>query len=131
MGPKQSFYQNRPKGFEIAFNNTGNVHLVPHGKIIIRNIIGKDVGEIPVDAYFSLPNSIRYREVLWSEGSGLGRYTANLSLFPGYGNQNIEKSISFWIIPWKILLIVLAALIALIALIYYVSTHFEFKKKQD
>lgn len=129
IGPSKSFYENRPKGFEILFKNDGNVHLVPHGKIIIKNILGKSVGEIPVDAYFSLPDSIRYREVLWSEGTGLGRYTANLSLFPGYGNKNQEDSIAFWIIPWKILAITFVGLIVLVSFIYYVLTRFELKKK--
>lgn len=129
IGPSKAFYENRPKGFEIAFKNNGNVHLVPHGKIMIRNILGKNVGEIPVDAYFSLPDSVRYREVLWGEGTGLGRYTANLSLFPGYGNDNQEASISFWIIPWKILAITFAGLIVLISFVYYILTRFELKKK--
>lgn len=129
IGPGKAFYENRPSGFEISFKNTGNVHLVPHGKIIIKNIFGKDVGEIPVDAYFSLPNSIRYREVLWDQGTGLGRYTANLSLYPGYGNENQEASISFWIIPWKILIATFVGLVILISIIYYVLTRFEFKKK--
>jgi len=129
IGPSKSFYENRPKGFEILFKNTGNVHLVPHGKIIIRNLLGKNVGEIPVDAYFSLPDSIRYREVFWTEGTGLGRYTANLSLFPGFGNENQELSIAFWIIPWKILVAVFIGLIVLISFVYYVLTRFELKKK--
>lgn len=129
IGPSKTFYENRPKGFEISFKNTGNVHLVPYGKIIIRNVLGKDVGSIPVDAYFSLPDSIRYREVLWSEGTGLGRYTAHLSLFPGFGSENQEASLAFWIIPWKILVVTFVGLIILISFIYYVLTRFELKKK--
>jgi len=129
IGPSKAFYQSRPTGFEIAFKNDGNVHLVPYGKIIVKNILGKSVGEIPVDAYFSLPDSIRYREVLWSEGTGLGRYTANLSLFPGYGNTNQEAKIAFWIIPWKILLATFIGLIVLISFVYYILTRFELKKK--
>ena len=129
IGPSKTFYENRPKGFEILFNNDGNVHLVPHGTISIKNMFGKDVGSIPVDAYFSLPDSIRYREVLWTEGTGLGRYTASLSLFPGYGSENQEASLSFWIIPWKILLATFVGLILIISSIYYVLTRFELKKK--
>jgi hypothetical protein len=128
-GPSKLFYSERPNGFEILFKNTGNVHLVPYGKIIIRNFLGKDVGEIPVDAYFSLPNSIRSREVLWEAGTGLGRYTAHLSLFPGFGNTNNEADVSFWIIPWKILIITFVGLLIVISLVYYVLTRFELKKK--
>lgn len=129
MGPKKPFYEKRPEGFEIAFKNDGNVHLVPYGKINITNLLGKDVAVIPVDAYFSLPDSIRYREVFWEKGTGLGRYTANLSLFPGFGNENEEASFSFWIIPWKILVTTFIGLVLIISLIYYVLTRFELKKK--
>ena len=129
MGPGKSFYENKPKGFEILFKNSGNVHLVPHGKIIIRNMLNREVGSIPVDAYFSLPDSTRYREVLWDEGTGLGRYTASLSLYPGYGSVNQDMSLSFWIIPWKILVMVFVGLIVFISLIYYILTRFEIKKK--
>lgn len=129
IGPSKAFYEKRPEGFEILFKNDGNVHLVPHGMVTIKNILGKEVGSIPVDAYFSLPNSVRYREVLWSEGTGLGRYTADLSLFPGYGNTNQEASLAFWIIPWKILVVTFVGLVALISIIYYIFTRFEIKKK--
>lgn len=129
IGPNKTFYENRPSGFEISFKNTGNVHLVPHGLITIKNILGKTVSEIPVDAYFSLPDSIRFREVLWSAGTGLGRYTANLSLYPGYGNENQDAKLSFWIIPWKILAITFVGLIIFISLIYYILTRFELKRK--
>lgn len=129
IGPKKAFYERNPKGFEILFKNEGNVHLVPYGKIIIRNMLGREVMMIPVDAYFSLPNSVRYREVSMPEGTGLGRYTAELSLYKGYSNENEEVSLAFWIIPWKILIATFAGLFILISAIYYVLTRFEIKKK--
>ena len=129
IGPSKTFYEERPSGFEISFKNTGNVHLVPHGIITIKNILGKEVGSIPVDAYFSLPDSVRYREVFWSKGTGLGRYTANLSLYPGFGNDNQEMSVAFWIIPWKILIAIFIGLVITISFVYYILTRFEIKKK--
>ncbi len=129
IGPEKVFYESRPGGFEISFKNTGNVHLVPHGKITIKNLLGKSVGEIPVDAYFSLPDSIRFREVFWTPGTGLGRYTAHLSLYPGFGNENQESELAFWIIPWKILIITFVGLVIFVSIIYYILTRFEFRRK--
>lgn len=129
IGPEKVFYESRPGGFEISFKNTGNVHLVPHGKITIKNLLGKSIGEIPVDAYFSLPDSIRFREVFWTPGTGLGRYTAHLSLYPGFGNENQEASLAFWIIPWKILIITFVGLVIFVSIIYYILTRFEFRRK--
>ncbi len=128
-GPDRTFYSKKPSGFEILFKNTGNVHLVPYGKITIRNFLGKTVGEIAVDAYFSLPDSLRSRDVIWQEGFGLGHYRADLSLYPGYGNEDITSSISFWIIPWKILIVSFVGLIFFVSVVYYILTRFEIKKK--
>ena len=65
IGPKKLFYESRPEGFEIAYKNSGTVHLVPYGRITVKNMLGKVVGSIPVDAYFALPDSTRYRDVVW------------------------------------------------------------------
>ncbi len=130
-GPEKSFYEKKPESFEIAYENTGNVHLVPYGKITVRNLLGMGVAEVPVDAYFVLPNSTRYREVLWSSNAFLfGHYTANLSFYKGYGNEYQDAKISFWVLPWKIVVPVFIGLIIFVTLIYYILTRFELKKKK-
>ncbi len=129
IGPSKTFYSKRPEGFEIAFKNTGNVHLVPYGTITIKNIFGQVVKTLPVDAYFVLPDSTRYREVEWPGGFSLGRYSATLSLYKGYNNEYTEAKVAFWVIPWKILIPVFIGLILLTALLYYILTRFELRKK--
>ncbi len=129
IGPQKIFYSQRPEGFEIAYKNTGNVHLVPYGTITIKNIFGKILYTLPVDAYFVLPDSIRYREINWTEGFSLGRYTANLHLNKGYDNQYEDIDLAFWILPWKTLLIGFVFLSFLVALVYYFLTRFELRKK--
>lgn len=130
IGPTQIFYSKRPSGFEIAFKNTGNVHLVPYGTITIKNVFGQIINVLPVDAYFVLPDSIRYREVNWSSGFSVGRYTANLSLYKGYNNEYTEAKLVFWIIPWKILVPTFAGIIIIVAFFYYILTRFELRKKK-
>ncbi|MFA6520402.1 MAG: hypothetical protein WCT44_02215 [Candidatus Paceibacterota bacterium] len=129
IGPSKLFYSERPDGFEIAYKNTGNVHLVPYGTITIKNIFGKAVAVLPVDAYFALPDSVRYREVMWEDGFNLGRYTAHLSLYKGYNEEYVDAKVSFWIIPWKILIPVFVGILLLVTLVYYILTRFELKRK--
>lgn len=129
IGPARTFYEKKPQGFEIAYQNTGNVHLVPYGKITIRNMLGQIMGALPVDAYFVLPDSIRYRQVEWSEGMAFGRYTADLSLYKGYGTDYENARLSFWILPWKILLSVFIAIVIVVFAVYYFATRFELRKK--
>jgi hypothetical protein len=128
-GPKKLFYSKTPAAFEILFRNEGNVHLVPYGTIDINNMWGKDVASIPVDSYFALPESLRSREVSWAENTGFGKYTAELSLYRGYGNQNDTMSVSFWVLPWKILGIIFGVVLVLSLFLYLMLTRLEFKKK--
>jgi len=124
------FYTKRPDGFEILFRNKGSVHLVPYGQINIKNIFGKTIDSLSVDAYAALPESLRYRQVVWEDGVSMGRYKAELSLYKGYGDEYDKMTIAFWVIPWKILLIVLLTLFILSSLLYFLTTRFELKKKQ-
>ena len=130
IGPKKTFYSTRPEGFEIAYKNTGNVHLVPYGTIAIKNMFGKTVNTLPVDAYFVLPDSTRYREIKWTDGFSLGFYTAHLSLNKGYGTEYANMDISFWVLPWKVLLIGFVSLALIVSLLYYFFTRFELRKKE-
>ncbi len=123
------FRQQGPVSFEILFSNSGTVHLVPYGMVTVTNLFGQKVASLPVDAYFSLPNSTRYRVVDWNKSMLLGRYKATLELNRGYGNVVDKQSIAFWVIPWKILVGAFAALFVIIALVYYIVTRFEFKRK--
>jgi hypothetical protein len=130
LGPQKRFYDKAPEGFEILFRNTGNVHLVPHGIITIKNTLRKSIAGIPVDAYFSLPESTRYREVFWKPGFMLGRYTAHLSLYPGYGNDTNEQTVVFWVLPWKIVIPVLIVIALIVSILYYIATRFEFRRRR-
>lgn len=84
----QWFHQKMPTSFEVVFKNDGSVHLVPYGKIVIKNIFGSDITQIPIDAYFALPDSRRYQTITWPGKSfSLGLYTAEIELYKGYGRK--------------------------------------------
>lgn len=134
--PQKSFYEKGPISFEFLFQNNGNVHLSPYGKIEIINLMGKKVGELEVDPYFAMPDSLRKREIEWDREQLFGRYTATLFLNRNYvGEENIidQKTITFWVFPWKIALIIIAGIVFLILLIrwFFRKFKFELKKKEN
>jgi hypothetical protein len=129
-GPKKIIREEGPLSFEILFENTGSVHLVPYGTIDIKNTLRQRVAKLPVDAYFSLPKSLRYRTIDWDKKFLLGRYTADLSLNKGYGNLIDERRIAFWVIPWKFVAIAFAIIFMISSVLYYIVTRFEFKRKE-
>ncbi len=129
IGPKRLIFSHPPEGFEVALKNTGTVHLVPYGTVTIKNMVGKTVDILPINAYFSLPDSIRYIQTPWDKKFGFGRYTADLSLYRGYEGENLESKIAFWILPWKIIILAIVVILILVSIFYYISTRFELKKK--
>jgi hypothetical protein len=131
QGPARLLHQSQPNGFEILYENTGTVHLVPYGIIDVKNIFGKTVSTLPINAYFSLPDSVRYRQIEWaSKGFRLGRYSATLNLHRGYDDLVDTKKIAFWIIPWKFILIFVVAIAIVVTLVYFITTRFEFRRKK-
>ncbi|MBI5126408.1 MAG: hypothetical protein HZA80_01425 [Candidatus Taylorbacteria bacterium] len=128
--PSTSFIrQQGPTTFEILYNNSGSIHLVPFGTVDITNTFGRKVTTLPVDAYFSLPNSLRYRSVEWDKVYLIGRYKATLHLNRGYGNIVDERVVTFWVIPWKILAALFGVIVFVVGLGYYIASRFEFKRK--
>ena len=118
--------------FNILFRNDGNVHLVPFGWVTVTNLFGKTVGKVPVDAYFAMPKSIRYRDIEWTAPFLFGRYEATVNLNRGYGSNLVDtKTISFWVIPWKITVTVLAVLLVIILLVYVFFKKFKLVAKKE
>jgi hypothetical protein len=126
---ERNFYEKGPITFEILSENTGNAHLSPYGTIDIKNILGAVVGQVEIDPWFVMPKSVRTREVKWNSNFLLGRYTASLTLNRGYNNIVDVKNFSFFVIPWKLILIGTIGLILILWLFIWLATHLEFKKK--
>ena len=137
-----SWYEYLPAEFEIAFKNTGKIHLVPFGEIFIGQGRNKELASVTINEGSSntLPGSTKTYKVQWNDGfivrepvkeNGkvmqdakggtvyktnvywdkltkfrIGRYTANLVLVYNNGQYDVplEQQISFWILPWKIIL---------------------------
>lgn len=96
---------------KLAYQNESEVHVVPRGTLTISNMLGREVKVIPIDSWFVLPQSTRTRLIKFSDNYLFGRYTARLNIDNGVGGVVETRSVSFWILPWKILLLLLAILL--------------------
>lgn len=122
-----------PIDFSFRMQNQGNVHLIPNGQIMIRDIFGTPVAGIPVNEQLSrvLPMSTREFTTSWIRNEvanngffdemnnewvnfGLGRYKATLELELDNGEIVQEETI-FWIFPWHLALLAFVVLDILIA----------------
>ena len=116
-GKNGSLFESGPLIFVTRFSNSGSVHVKPIGQIEVRDSFGHSVATIPVnDAKGNvLPSSIRRFESPWNTSWLFGHYTADISIAYGTTGGAIVESISFWIIPYKL---VLVAFISLITIVY-------------
>ncbi len=124
------FFEKGPIPFEILFENNGNVHLAPYGTIEIKNLLGREVGQLNIDSWFVMPDSLRAREIKWERGFLFGKYTALLKVNRGYGNIVDEMATTFWVIPWKIAVLAFAVLFLLIWGMKWLFSNIEIKRKK-
>ncbi len=123
-------YVKGPIDFELFYENTGSVHLNPYGKIEIKNIFGREVGEMKLDPWFTLPGSLRIRKVTFNREWMFGRYTATAKINRGYGDIIDQKKAVFWVFPWQILVPALLTIILLVVFFRWFFSKFEIRAKR-
>lgn len=119
------YFLNRPETtFELRIENTGNVHVQPQGDIKIYNMWGQERGVIPVNkqSLFGnvLSDSVRKYNFEWKGEwslADIGRYTVEATLTYGTNaRQSLTADASFWVVPWKILLVTIVSLVGFVYL---------------
>jgi hypothetical protein len=115
-----SFFEKSPITFVTRIKNDGNIHVKPTGSIEIRDMFGNLVKTMSINEDKSnvLPSSIRRFDTTFDGGWMIGRYTADLALGYGTTGQALTRTISFWVIPYKI---ILAGLLILATVIFILS----------
>lgn len=138
---EKKFYNALPVSFTYRFQNSGNALVKPEGEITVKNIFGikaKVLNANNVEGNVLPRGGIRKYEVLWTKSANdfkeidgikgffniakyqwknfaLGRFTAQLDLSFGLKDKATEtKKISFWVIPWQLLVLIIIALILLL-----------------
>lgn len=111
-GNQSSFFENSPITFVTRVQNDGNIHIKPVGSVELRDMFGNILSTMPVnnDKSNVLPSSIRRFEAQYDNTWMIGPYTADLTLGYGTTGQAITNTITFWVIPYKIILVVLLVL---------------------
>jgi len=127
--PDRKFFTDGPINFQLLFENKGNIHLNPYGEIRIENLFGEEVGFVELDPWFALPKSLRSREVSWNRELLVGRYIATANVNRGYDDEIDTMTITFWVLPWKIVLSLFAGLFVVFFILRFVAKNFEFKRK--
>lgn len=118
-----NFFESAPIGFTERLKNNGNIHVKPTGTVEVKNMFGETVANLPVNGNPKdqkdqpksiLPQSIRRFEQTLSGQWLFGSYTATLKLKYGDSGKELTATKTFWVIPYKLIILVLVGLAALV-----------------
>lgn len=109
--------------FTLRLENLGNVLVRPHGFVEITNMRGVKVDTIEVNKAGAgvFPASEREFEAKWQTDTfALGRYQASASVVYGEdGRKTITSTLSFWVLPMKLIGGILGGFVVLILALYF------------
>ncbi len=116
---RTSWFETGPVTFVERISNTGNVHVKPIGDLTVSNMFGKHVATLKVNETKGniLPASTRRFEQTLNKKWMLGKYTAAVNLAYGTQGKVLAGTTTFWVIPYKLIIVILIVLAVLIFLI--------------
>lgn len=108
------FQEYGPVKVTTVVKNMGDLHIRPDGKVTVSNLFGsKTIQNLPPGNVF--PETERDYENTFGSKWMFGPYTAK---FTGtYGRNNnlqLASSVTFWVFPWKIALVIILIITAII-----------------
>lgn len=131
-GKTGTLFESTPITFLTRLKNSGNIFESPTGQATITDMFNKKVAVLNFNSEGNniLPQSIRRFEApLDSTVIGnkwlFGRYTASLRMTYGTKNRVITKNFVFWVIPWRLIIVIVVILIGLAILLYFVIRRYN------
>lgn len=125
----KNFYETPSVRFLTRIKNLGDTHISPIGEIVLTNIFNQEITRIPFNENFQsiLRGNNGEYNIDWNYGSFLtkeneivlGPIKANLivtyrNFQPGF--SPIIAETSFWIIPWKYILLIILTIVTVVIL---------------
>lgn len=94
--------------FLLRLQNTGQTRLKAIGQIEVRNSLNKPTATLPLRQNNVLAGSIRQLQTTtdWDPVFPLGRYSATATITPENSKESITQTIHFWVLPYKVILII-------------------------
>lgn len=117
-GKTGKLFESAPINFVERIKNTGNSLEQPAGQVTVTDMFGKTIAGVNVNLppRYILPSTIRkFTEPLDSSVIGnkrlFGLYHATLKLTYGQDKKTLTQKLSFWVIPYKLILGVIILLV--------------------
>jgi hypothetical protein len=105
-----SFLEFGPVDFKTVIANYSDIHISPKGNINIHNWLGGLTASLALDNNNIFPGTSRQFLNTLDRHFLFGRYTATLEAAYGTTGQALATTLVFWVIPWRLIILVLVAI---------------------
>jgi len=123
-----------PVEMSFEIENLSDIHIAPQTKIEIKNFFGQTTDSIAVESANVFPYASRRFSATYDQVWGLGPYRAIVTAAYGSEGKIATATLSFWMIPYRLILTVLVVIISIIASIIVIRRHYlhrtDIKTKQ-
>ena len=109
----KSFYEYGPVEVTAHIINNGDYHIRPRGVFTLTNPLGGIVEQSNLKETNIFPDALRIFTTTVGEKWMMGKYKITLNTTYGEKAQIMERSVSVWVFPWRVALVVLLTLIIL------------------
>jgi hypothetical protein len=117
-----------PIEFNAVIENQSDTHIRPNSKIVIQDMIGRTLADLPLDEVNIFPFTTRSLTGTWETVWGIGRYMATISIAYGPGLVT-SRTMYFWILPYRLIAAILVVMLVLIVM--YIAINRHLKHRED
>ncbi len=111
------FLEYGPIPISIEVLNRSDYHISPQGYVEVLDLTNKQVSTTTLAKYNIFPDSIRKYDLKIGSKWMFGRYKINFAAGYGKTGQALKGFAYVWVLPWRVVLIILLTLIALILIL--------------
>lgn len=127
--PEKNVFWESPAALFVRANNTGNIHYPMFGTIEVDRF-GKKFHEIELTARLLYPQKVvDFREIMEFGTWDFGKFDAHLAMRSEDETVQLEADTSFWIIPWRGLIIIGIGIVGFIILVMFLKRYVYIGKK--
>ena len=112
-----NFSEYGPIPFTATISNLSDIHIAPQAFISVTNFLGLNTANIPVNTINIFPYTSREFTASLNRQLLLGRFKAQLNATYGTAGQIASATIFFWVIPYKLIITLIAILVIIVLMI--------------
>ena len=120
-----------PIDFKTTIKNLSDVHILPKGAITVKNWFGREIDKLQLTETNIFPYTTRDFANTLNKKWLFGRYRASLGAYYGTAGGLIEATLFFWVIPWRLIILIIAAIAIIVTLIFVTKNKPKKSKSTD